>query len=73
MERMPTSWWLRPVSSEARVGEHSGVTWKFVYRSPSAASRSMFGVLRSDPKQPSCAKPVSSRRMTTTFGASGPG
>ena len=28
--RMPTVWWLRPVSSAARVGEHSGVTWKFV-------------------------------------------
>ena len=27
--RMPTVWWLRPVSSAARVGEHSGVTWKF--------------------------------------------
>ena len=42
--RMPTLWWLRPVSSAARVGEHSGVTWKFVYRRPSAARRSMFGV-----------------------------
>ena len=29
-ERIPTVWWLRPVSSAARVGEHSGVTWKFV-------------------------------------------
>ena len=28
--RMPTLWWLRPVSSAARVGEHSGVTWKLV-------------------------------------------
>ena len=43
-ERMPTSWWLRPVSSDARVGEQSGVTWKLVYRSPPAARRSMFGV-----------------------------
>ena len=41
---MPTLWWLRPVSSAARVGEHSGVTWKFVYCRPPAASRSMFGV-----------------------------
>ena len=23
----PTAWWLRPVSSAARVGEHSAVTW----------------------------------------------
>ena len=28
-DRMPTSWWLRPVSNAARVGEHTGVTWKF--------------------------------------------
>ena len=47
--RMPTSWWLRPVSSDARVGEHSGVTWKFVYCSPFAASRSMFGVSIDEP------------------------
>ena len=30
MQRIPTLWWLRPVSRAARVGEHSGVTWKFV-------------------------------------------
>ena len=46
---MPTLWWLRPVSSAARVGEHSGVTWKFVYCRPLAASRSMFGVSISEP------------------------
>jgi hypothetical protein len=23
--RMPTEWWLRPVSSAARVGEHTAV------------------------------------------------
>ena len=28
--RIPTEWWLRPVSRLARVGEHTGVTWKFV-------------------------------------------
>ena len=47
--RMPTVWWLRPVSSDARVGEHSGVTWKFVYCRPFAARRSMFGVSMSEP------------------------
>jgi hypothetical protein len=26
----PTAWWLRPVKSAARVGEHSAVVWKFV-------------------------------------------
>ncbi len=30
IDRIPTSWWLRPVRSAARVGEHSGVTWKLV-------------------------------------------
>ena len=47
--RMPTAWWLRPVNSEARVGEHSGVTWKLEYRSPWAANLSMFGVSIVDP------------------------
>ncbi len=30
IDRIPTVWWFRPVSSAARVGEHRGVTWKFV-------------------------------------------
>jgi hypothetical protein len=49
MQRMPTLWWLRPVSSAARVGEHNGVTWKFVYCKPLAARRSMFVVSMLDP------------------------
>ncbi len=28
MPPMPTEWWLRPVSSACRVGEHSAVVWK---------------------------------------------
>jgi hypothetical protein len=28
--RMPTVWWLRPVSKHARVGEHSAVVWKLL-------------------------------------------
>ena len=28
--RIPTACCERPVSNDARVGEHSGVTWKFV-------------------------------------------
>jgi hypothetical protein len=43
---------LRPVSSAALVGEHSGVVWKFVYRRPPDASASMVGVSISEPKQP---------------------
>ena len=42
--RRPTACALRPVSSAARVGEHSGATWKLVYRSPLAARASRLGV-----------------------------
>ena len=27
---MPTEWWLRPLSSAARVGAHSAVVWNRV-------------------------------------------
>ena len=47
--RMPTACGLRPVSSAARDGEHSAVVWKFVYRRPLAASRSILGVASSEP------------------------
>ncbi len=36
--------WLRPVSRQDRVGEHSAVVCHCVYRIPPAAIRSMFGV-----------------------------
>ena len=26
----PTEWWLRPVISAARVGEHNAVEWNWV-------------------------------------------
>jgi hypothetical protein len=67
---MPQLWWLRPVSTHARVGEHSAVVWKLVYRRPPAARRSIAGVAMSEPKHPSCANPTSSSTTTTTFGAS---
>jgi hypothetical protein len=41
---MPTVWWLRPLSSAARVGEHSAVVWNRVNFRPPAASFSKFGV-----------------------------
>ena len=28
---IPTEWWLRPVSSAARVGAHSAVVWNRLY------------------------------------------
>jgi hypothetical protein len=37
---MCTEWWLRPVSSAARVGEHRAVVWNWLYRSPRPATRS---------------------------------
>ena len=46
---MPLRWWFRPVSRQARVGEHSAVVWKLVSRTPSAATASMTGVSMSDP------------------------
>jgi hypothetical protein len=58
--RMPTVWWFRPVSRHARVGEHSGVTWKFVNRTPPAANRSALGVRSVEPKQFRWPKPRSS-------------
>ena len=37
-------WWLRPVRSATRVGEHSAVVWKRLYFSPWLASRSSVGI-----------------------------
>src|SRR6185295_11492597 len=69
MPPMPTEWWLRPVSSAARVGEQSAVVWKRVYLSPPAASRSKLGVSHGPPNALEAPKPTSSMRMTSTFGA----
>ena len=66
---MPTVWWLRPLSSAARVGEHSAVVWKRLYFSPPAASRSAFGVAHGPPNALDAPKPTSSIRTTRTFGA----
>ena len=35
----PIAWLFRPLSSDARVGEHSAVTWNRLYRSPTSAIR----------------------------------
>ena len=44
MQAIPLVVWFRPVSRHDRVGEHSAVVWKFVYRMPRCAIRLMFGV-----------------------------
>ena len=41
--------WLRPVSRQERVGEHSAVVCHWVNRTPAAAIRSMFGVSTGPP------------------------
>src|SRR5215204_2163461 len=69
MPPMPTMWWLRPLSSAARVGEHSAVVWKRLYLSPPAARRSAFGVSIAPPKALAAPKPTSSIRTTSTLGA----
>ncbi len=73
MRPIPLLWWLRPVSTHARVGEHSAVVWKLVNRSPSAARASSTGVSMSDPKHPSWANPTSSSTTTSTLGVPGVG
>src|SRR5262249_39235306 len=46
---IPTACALRPVNRHSRVGEHIEVTWKFEYRIPPLASRSIHGVAISEP------------------------
>ena len=43
MVAMPLDVALRPVSNEARVGEHSAVVWKFENVTPISWMRRMFG------------------------------
>ena len=63
MHAMPFVVWLRPVSRQERVGEHSAVVWKFVNVSPAAAMRLRFGVSISPPKGSIAEKPTSSSTM----------
>src|ERR1700737_1486339 len=69
MPPMPAEWWLRPVSSAARVGEQRAVVWKRLYFSPAAASFSAFGVWQGPPKALAEPNPASSIRMSRTWGA----
>ena len=66
---IPTAWWLRPVRSACRVGEHSAVVWKRLYLSPFAARRSNVGVRHGPPNALEEPKPASSIRTTSTLGA----
>ena len=66
---MPTAWWLRAVSSAARVGEHRAVVWNRLNRRPLAASRSAAGVWQGPPKVVDDPNPASSIMITRTLGA----
>ena len=63
MHAMPLVVWLRPVSSDERVGEHSAVVCQFVYVSPVSASRLMFGVSIRPPHGSIAEYPTSSSTM----------
>src|SRR5689334_14227738 len=69
MTPIPTVWWLRPLSSAARVGAHSAVVWKRLYLRPFAARRSAVGVAHGPPNALDAANPTSSSRTTSTLGA----
>src|SRR5262245_61495929 len=69
MLAMPHVWWLRPVSSAARVGEQSAVVLNWLYLSPLLATRSKFGVGIGPPNVLAAPKPVSSVMMSRTLGA----
>src|ERR1051325_9639874 len=69
MTPIPTEWWLRPVSKAARVGAHRAVVWKRLYFRPFPARRSAVGVAHGPPNALEAAKPTSSSRTTSTFGA----
>src|SRR5262245_31511284 len=62
-------WWLRPVSSAIRVGEHRAVVWNRLNFSPLAASFSHVGIRTGPPNALDWPKPMSSIRTMTTLGA----
>ena len=70
MVAIPTVVALRPVSNEARVGEHSAVVWNCDSRTPRSAMRLMAGISTRPPKQSQVAMPVSSHTRYKTLGAS---
>jgi hypothetical protein len=65
---MPTVVALRPVSSDARVGEHSAVVWNCDSRTPRSAIRDMAGISTRPPKQSQVAMPVSSQTRYRMLG-----
>ena len=67
---MLTEWWLRPVSSAYRVGEHSAVVWNRLSFMPPSASRSAAGVRQATATNALDApNPISSINTIKMFGA----
>src|ERR1700728_1768927 len=66
---MPTVVALRPVSSDARVGEHRAVVWNCDSRTPRSAMRVIAGISTRPPKQSQVAMPVSSHTRYRMLGA----
>jgi hypothetical protein len=66
---IPTEWWLRPVNSACRVGEHNAVVWKRLSLTPPTANRSAVGVLHGPPNADDAPKPTSSINTISTLGA----
>src|SRR6266498_1563892 len=69
MHAMPLVVWLRPVSSDERVGEHSAVVCQFVYVRHVEDKLLMFVVSISPPHGSIAENPVSSSTMYRTLGA----
>jgi hypothetical protein len=69
MVAIPTVVALRPVSSDARVGEQSAVVWNCERRTPRSAMRLIAGMSTRPPKQSHVAMPVSSHTRYSTLGA----
>src|SRR5271170_3644784 len=69
MVAMPTVVALRPVSSDARVGEQRAVVWNCDSRTPCSAMRVIAGISTRPPKQSHVAMPVSSHTRYRTLGA----
>src|ERR671927_782134 len=66
---IPLLWALRPVSSDARVGEHNAVVWNCVNCTPDSAIRRIAGVSINPPYRSHDPKPMSSQTTNNTFGA----
>src|SRR5260370_41106211 len=66
---MLQEWWLRPVNSAMRVGEHKAVVWKRLYFRPFLASFSALGMWTGPPNALDWPKPMSSINTMTMFGA----